>query len=91
VGDLRKQVALTMDVVAAILESRRMGWGDVTRMIGYFKHGEDASEFDRYCRDHKLPKIPVIIAKNDICRDDLLFEIEADAAKLGGPPLAGAN
>ena len=91
VGDLRKQVALTMDVVAAILESRRMGWGDVTRMIGYCKHGEDASEFDRYCRDHKLPKIPVIIAKNDICRDDLLFEIEADAAKLGGPPLAGAN
>jgi hypothetical protein len=24
----------------------------------------------------------VIIAKNDICRDDLLFEIEVDAAKL---------
>ena len=78
-GDLRRQVGLTMDVVAAILESRQMDWRNVTRMIGYFKHGEDASEFHRYCRERKLPKMPVIIAKNDICRDDLLFEIEADA------------
>lgn len=82
VGDLRKQVELTMGVVAAILDSRQMGWKDVTRMIGYFKHGEDAQEFHRYCRERQLPKLPVIIAKNDICRDDLLFEIEADAARL---------
>lgn len=82
VGDVKKQVQLTMDVVAAILNARQMGWEDVTRVIGYFKHTEDAPEFSHYCRKHKLPELPVIIAKNDICRDDLLFEIEVDAARL---------
>lgn len=82
VGDVRKQVELTMDVVAAILNSRQLGWEDVTRVIGYFKHTEDAPEFNRYCRERKLPEMPVIIAKNDICRDNLLFEIEADAVRL---------
>jgi enamine deaminase RidA (YjgF/YER057c/UK114 family) len=82
VGDVRRQVGLTMDVVAAILNSRQLGWEDVTRVIGYFKHTEDAPEFNRYCRERRLPEMPVIIAKNDICRDDLLFEIEADAVRL---------
>ncbi len=82
VGDVRKQIALTMDVVAAILNSRQLGWEDITRGIGYLKHAEDAQHFAEYCREAKLPEMPVVIAKNDICRDDLLFEIEVDAAKL---------
>jgi enamine deaminase RidA (YjgF/YER057c/UK114 family) len=82
VGEVEKQVALTMDVVAAILRSRQMDWADVTRAIGYLKHAEDALAFDLYCTRNRLPPLPVIIAKNDICRDDLLFEIEVDAAKL---------
>ncbi len=82
VGDVKRQVRLTMDVVAAILNSRQMGWEDVTRVIGYFKHTEDAPEFSHYCREQRLPDMPVIIAKNDICRDDLLFEIEVDAVRI---------
>lgn len=82
VGDVRKQIALTMDVVAAILNSRQLGWEDITRGIGYLKHAEDAPAFVEYCREAKLPEMPIVIAKNDICRDDLLFEIEVDAARL---------
>ncbi len=81
-GDVGRQVAVTMDVVAAILDSRGLGWGDVIRAIGYFKHAEDAPDFGAYCHERGLPNLPVIIAKNDICRDDLLFEIEVDAARL---------
>ena len=93
VDDVDGQVALTMQVVEAILQSRGMGWGDVTRAIGYFKHAEEAPAFKRYCRKHKLPPLPTIIAKNDICRDDLLFEIEVDAVRLtrsGAAPRKGA-
>ncbi len=82
VGDVNRQVELTMDVVSTILRSRRMGWCDVTRAIGYFKHAEDAPAFSRYCARHRIHRMPVVIAKNDICRDDLLFEIEVDAARL---------
>lgn len=80
IGDVDQQVRASMDVVAAILDSRQLGWNDVTRVIGYFKNGEDTSAFGRYCREHELPDLPAVIAKNDICRDDLLFEIELDAA-----------
>jgi enamine deaminase RidA (YjgF/YER057c/UK114 family) len=82
VGDVRKQIALTMDVVTAILNSRQLGWEDVTRGIGYLKHAEDAPCFVEYCHAARLPEMPIVIAKNDICRDDLLFEIEVDAARL---------
>jgi len=79
VGDVAKQIRLTMDVVKAILDSRRMDWSDVVRAIAYLKHGADAEAFTRYCREARLPAMPVIAAENDICREELLFEIELDA------------
>jgi enamine deaminase RidA (YjgF/YER057c/UK114 family) len=82
VGDVARQVQQTMEVVAAILDSRQIGWEHVTRAIAYFKHAEDAPAFAQYCQAGRLPALPVIVAKNDICRDDLLFEIEVDAARL---------
>jgi len=80
VADVDAQVALTMEVVEAILKSRGMGWKDATRAIGYFKRLEDAPAFDRYCAGAGLPTLPIVISENDVCRDDLLFEIEMDAA-----------
>lgn len=79
VDDVKGQIELTMDVVHAILTSRGMDWEDVTRAIAYVKLGADAEIYKRYCEEKKLPPLPVVIAENDICRDDLLFEIEMDA------------
>jgi enamine deaminase RidA (YjgF/YER057c/UK114 family) len=80
-GDVGEQIELTMKVVHAILESRRMGWGDVTRAVAYLKHESDASVLERYRREH-LPAAPMITVENDICRDELLFEIEVDAVSI---------
>lgn len=82
VGDAEAQVALTMDVVEAILRSRGMEWADTVRGIGYFKHMADAPLIDAWCAARGLTGWPVIAAKNDICRDDLLFELELDAIRL---------
>jgi enamine deaminase RidA (YjgF/YER057c/UK114 family) len=79
VGDTSMQISLTMDVVAAILESRDMTWTDVTRANAYFKDIDEAHLFDEYCKANNLPVLPAAIAHSDICRDDLLFEIELDA------------
>ncbi|MBN1846707.1 MAG: hypothetical protein JW810_13570 [Sedimentisphaerales bacterium] len=81
VGDAAGQVALTMKVVQAILESRRMDWSCVTRALAYFKHAPDAGAFEPYCRRHRIGPFPVIVTENDICRDELLFEIEVDAVR----------
>jgi len=80
-GDPEKQVALTMDVVRAILESRDMPWANVTRATAYFKRAEDAPAFLRYRADKGLADLPVLMVENDVCREDLLFEIEVDAGR----------
>lgn len=79
VGDIDAQIALTMDVVHAILESRSMDWPDTSRAILYFKRPEDAPAFERYRAAQGIDPFPAVAVINDICRDDLLFEIELDA------------
>ncbi len=78
--DVAAQIDLTMRVVAAILESRQMAWADVTRGIAYIKDGKDVPVYARYCRENQLPTMPTVVVENDVCRHDLLFEIEVDAA-----------
>lgn len=79
--DCQSQVAKTMEVVQAILESRQMGWADVTRALAYFKRAKDAPLLAAYRQENNLAPFPVIVAENDVCRDDLLFEIEIDAVQ----------
>jgi enamine deaminase RidA (YjgF/YER057c/UK114 family) len=83
VGDPQAQVKLTMEVVCAILESRGMDWANVQRALAYFKHAEDAPILETYRVQNKLPRFPVVLVENDICRDELLFEIEVDAIRTG--------
>jgi len=80
-GNLAKQIDLTMQVVYAILESRGMGWGDVSRAAAYFKDIKEAPMLYKYYNENKISIPPIAIAHADICRDDLLFEIELDAIK----------
>ena len=79
--DIKGQVQLTMDVVEAILTSRKMTWHDVTRGVAYVKHASYAAEFRDYCARNEL-NMPFVTTENDVCRDDLLFEIEVDAVTV---------
>lgn len=78
-GDTEKQVALTVDVVGAILTSRGMTWQNVTRAIAYFKRDGEYHHLPAYCAAKSLPPFPVVYLQNDVCRDNLLFELEVDA------------
>ncbi len=79
IGNPGKQVDLTMEVVGAILQSRGMGFRDVTRAIAYFKDPRYRPFFEEWCAKRELGQLPVLAVHCDICRDDLLFEIELDA------------
>ena len=81
VGDCEKQIELTMEVVHGILTSRGMDWQDTARAIVYLKNINDAFLLEKYCTEHHLPELPVAISHADVCRHDLLFEIELDAVK----------
>jgi enamine deaminase RidA (YjgF/YER057c/UK114 family) len=82
VGDVQAQIELSMQVAEAILESRGLGLGDVSRATAYFKSAGDAPQFSRWLAARGLEQLPVVSARCDICRDDLLFEIELDAVGL---------
>ena len=79
VDDTDAQIDKTMEVVNAILESRRMSWSDVVRGIAYIRDAEDLPRYEQYCRGKGLPDMPVVVTHSTVCRDDLLFEIEVDA------------
>ena len=77
-GDVNKQVNQTMKVIESILHSRKFSFSDLTRATAYFKHQAGVQAFKEWCAAHNLSSMPVILANCGICRDDLLFELEAD-------------
>lgn len=81
-GDPALQIDLTMRVVEALLRSRDMDWNDLFRSIAYFKNMDDRIFFDKYCANHNIPPFSLAVAHLDLCRQDLLFEIEVDAVKI---------
>jgi enamine deaminase RidA (YjgF/YER057c/UK114 family) len=79
--DAAKQVDLSMKVIDAILRSRGFTFADLTRATAYFKDASDVPVFTAWCSANKLPLPTVVTALCEICRDDLLFELEAEAWK----------
>jgi enamine deaminase RidA (YjgF/YER057c/UK114 family) len=78
-GDVEAQVAYTLKIVEAILKSRGMDFGDVTRGNAYFKDSVGAATWGRNASRLGLPLSRVVVSENHVCRHDLLFELEIDA------------
>ena len=84
-GDLDGQIKLSLRVVDAIIKSRGMAWNDVSRAVLYFPDIAWMARFEP-CRDVLgIPPFPAIYAHCDICRDDLLFELEVDLLTTRDP------
>jgi enamine deaminase RidA (YjgF/YER057c/UK114 family) len=82
VDDTRAQIDLTMKVVHAILETRGMDWSDTTRAIAYLRDNDARPLLADWLQRHQLTNLPLVTVQSDVCRDDLLYEIELDATKL---------
>ena len=82
-GDARAQIERSMQVVEVILESRRMTFADTVFATAFFKHPADAPLFADWLAKHKLQSLPVVSTNCDVCRDNLLFEIELEAIQAG--------
>ncbi len=81
VSDVRAQIELTMRVVGDLLQARGMSFADVSRATGYFKSAVDQPLFQAWLGANQLGTLPVVNTCCEVCRDDLLFEIEVDAVK----------
>lgn len=81
VGDIARQIDCTMNAVKAILESRGHAWKDVTRAIVYLKRPEFREAWRAWLAANGLPVSFAAETVCDVCRDEWLFEIEADAVQ----------
>lgn len=79
--DAPRQIDQTMRVIAALLAPRGLGLADIDRATAYFKRPEDIGPFRTWLQAHDLDTMPFIAVHADVCRDDLLFELEADAVR----------
>lgn len=80
-GDVKAQIVFTLQVVEAILKSRGMDWSHTSRAVAYFKRAEDMGALASLT-DNALQGLPMAVVHADVCRDELLFELELDAIHL---------
>jgi enamine deaminase RidA (YjgF/YER057c/UK114 family) len=78
--DIDAQIQRTLDVVAAILHHAGMNWSDTVRGIAYFRHAKDMALWEAARQPLNLPYPVEVVVHADICRDDLLFELELEAS-----------
>ncbi len=76
IGNINGQIEATIDNVRAVLKDMNCRDEDVVQAVAYCKTAEVEKAFAGYRKELGWP---CITAACDICRDDLLFEIEATA------------
>lgn len=78
IDDIDNQIKLTFEVVEAILQAEKYTWQDCSRAIAYYKDAQYLEAWKRYWQQSGKSEIPIVHLHADVCRDDLLFEIELD-------------
>jgi enamine deaminase RidA (YjgF/YER057c/UK114 family) len=86
IGDISEQTLVTIENIRKVADSDRirqltgnmdLSPGKFTLLRVYIKRQEDFNPVKKICYEH-FPDSPVIFIEADICRDDLLTEIEAE-------------
>ncbi len=86
-GDLEAQVDRMLHNISTLLLEQGASFGDLVSGITYLKRAADASCLRKIFRDRGLDALPNAMVKADVCRPDLLCEMEAIAV-LPPPPRA---
>jgi enamine deaminase RidA (YjgF/YER057c/UK114 family) len=79
IDDLDGQVEYTLRNVEALLAEANAGFADMAEATIFFKHGIGDADIQRAMDTTELGGIPGVIVRADVCRDDLLFEIDGTA------------
>lgn len=79
-GDFNRQMAFTLEVLSTLLGEVGGDLSDVVQGMVYLKHGGDLDACLRLLDEAGFPRSRVLFQLDvDVCRDDLLCEIEATA------------
>jgi enamine deaminase RidA (YjgF/YER057c/UK114 family) len=79
VGDFETQTLFTLEAVQALLAGAGASLADVKQATAFLKNPCDGRAFQRIVERSGLGAVPLVTTVADVCRDDLLFEIDATA------------
>lgn len=86
IDDVEKQTFVTIENINRLTDQKRIGqrfsgaeedWGKFILIRVYVKKQEDFSKVETVCTD-LFPEVQMTLIESDICRDNLLVEIEAE-------------
>jgi len=78
-GDFEGQTERTLDTVASLLEAGGAELIDIRQATAFVKRREDVTTLRQLLDRRGLDLLPLVCATGDICRDELLFELDATA------------
>ena len=78
-GDCRAQILYTIDTIEALIAQEGASLRDICEATVFLKHAEDTSVFKQVAAARGLAEIPAVNVLADICREDLLFEMDGAA------------
>ena len=86
IEDIEKQTTVTLDNISRLTDQTRLEWmiptsekewGKYLLLRVYVKNQNDFSTVKSIC-NKRFPDVPSVFIESDICRDNLLVEIEAE-------------
>lgn len=80
VGDFDRQATHTIEAIQALLEGAGASLADIAQAVVFLKNPADADRFRQIASRAGIDKVPPVTVVADVCRHDLLVEIEATAA-----------
>ena len=78
-GDIRSQINCTFDKIDSLLKQEGAELKDICSATVFVKHGEYAETFHEMATARGLGDFPCVCVVADVCREELLFEIDAEA------------
>jgi enamine deaminase RidA (YjgF/YER057c/UK114 family) len=77
-GDVRGQINCTFDKIAALIGQEGASLQDIAAACVFVKRPEDALAYQELAAARGLTNLPAVVMVADICRSELLFEIDAE-------------
>ena len=78
--DIRAQIEYTLDTIESLIAQKGARLEDVCAGTVFLKHPEYEAIYREIARERGLDNVPCLCVVANICREDLLFEIDAEVA-----------
>jgi enamine deaminase RidA (YjgF/YER057c/UK114 family) len=77
IGDFAAQIRQTLSVISELVASENATLQDLCEATVFIKRKEDFSVFQEVMKDMGITNIPSVNVSANVCRDELLFELDA--------------